>query len=249
MLARDIAQNRLYKDLAWLWPLVSVPEDYAKEAAFWKNVLRSRLGDGRHHLLELGVGGGNNLSHLTADFDATAVDLSPEMLEHCRKLNPSVDVHVGDMRSVRLDREFDAVIIHDAVSYLASVDDIRATMQTAWVHLRSGGVFVFSPDYVVETFSDNCVRHDVTTVGNTTLAYYEFDWQPDPAAHRVECLITYVIRQGEKLTVEHDRHVVGLFSRQVWLDELAAAGFAADTVDYPVHDDARQGYLFVGVKP
>ena len=108
----------MYGDLAELWPLISAPEDNAHEASYWRRALRSKLGPGRHSLLELGVGGGNNLSHLTDDFDATAVDLSPGMLVHSQRLNPSVEHHVGDMRTVRLGRKFDAVIAHGAIGYM-----------------------------------------------------------------------------------------------------------------------------------
>ncbi|MDH4033796.1 MAG: hypothetical protein OEV80_08355, partial [candidate division Zixibacteria bacterium] len=59
-----IAQPRMYTELAHLWTLVSAPSDYADEARHWRNVLYTKLGAGHHELLELGVGGGNNLSHI-----------------------------------------------------------------------------------------------------------------------------------------------------------------------------------------
>ena len=98
----DFQQNRLYGDLACLWPLVSPPDDYIEEGEVWVELIRSRLGPGRHSILELGTGGGNLLSQLTGEFDAEAVDLSEGMLEHSRKLNPGVTHHVADMRDVWL---------------------------------------------------------------------------------------------------------------------------------------------------
>ena len=80
-----IPLNRLYGDLAYLWPLFSPPEEYAEEAGFWRRLLRELAGPGRHRVLELGVGGGHNLSHLAGEFEATAVDLSPTMLELSRR--------------------------------------------------------------------------------------------------------------------------------------------------------------------
>ena len=111
-------ENRLYKDLAHLWPLLDPPEEYTEEASFWRQAIREKLGPGRHEVLELGVGGGHLLSHLTGDVQATAVDISPQMLAHSKALNPGVEHHLGDMRSVRLGRKFQAVLIHDAISYL-----------------------------------------------------------------------------------------------------------------------------------
>ncbi len=126
---QNIKQNRLYEDLVHLWPFLSPPEDYAEEAKHWREILRAKLGSGKHHILELGVGGGNNLSHLTGEFKATAVDISEGMLEHSRKLNPDVEHIVGDMRSVRLNRKFDAVIIHDAIGYMFTENDLLATFR------------------------------------------------------------------------------------------------------------------------
>lgn len=71
----------MYKELAKYWPLISNSADYAYPSTFWKKTLRELLGEGRHKILELGVGGGHNLSHLVSDFDAVAVDLSPDMIE------------------------------------------------------------------------------------------------------------------------------------------------------------------------
>src|SRR3990172_3701766 len=152
MESRDVPLNRLYDDLAYLWPLMSQPEEYAEEAAHWRANLREMLGPGRHEILELGVGGGHNLSHLTADFAAVAVDISEKMLAYSRKLNPSVEHHVGDMRTVRLGRKFKAVLIHDAVSHMLSENDLLAVFNTAAAHLDSDGILITTPDYFRETF-------------------------------------------------------------------------------------------------
>ena len=60
--------HRLYNDLAWLWPVISPPEEYADESGYWRRALWGKLGEGRHRILELGSGGGHNLSHLTRFF-------------------------------------------------------------------------------------------------------------------------------------------------------------------------------------
>ena len=55
------------------------------------------------------------------------------------------------MRTLRLGRTFDAVVVHDAIMYMTSEDDLRAAMATAFVHTRAGGAAVFQPDCVRET--------------------------------------------------------------------------------------------------
>src|SRR5690348_4916744 len=84
---------RLYRDLAWLWPILSPPDHYVDEAATLratfrqlKGRARTRTPKQRPRLLDLGAGGGHLLAHLARDFECTAADLSPAMLENCARL-------------------------------------------------------------------------------------------------------------------------------------------------------------------
>jgi len=62
----------MYDDLAYLWPLISPADKYAKVANDWKDALLENLGPEKRDVLELGVGGGHNLSHITSNFNVTA---------------------------------------------------------------------------------------------------------------------------------------------------------------------------------
>lgn len=84
----------------------------------------------------------------------TLVDLSDEMLDVSRRLNPECEHQQGDMRTIRLGREFDAVFIHDAIDYMADEADLRMAMETAFIHCRPGGLALFMPDDIRETFEE-----------------------------------------------------------------------------------------------
>ena len=56
------------------------------------------------------------------------------------------------MRTVRLGRAFDAVLVHDAVDYMTTEAELGQVIETAFVHCRPGGIAVFVPDHVAETF-------------------------------------------------------------------------------------------------
>ena len=229
-------------------PLISAPADYAREADLWRLALRETLGLGRHRLLELGVGGGNNLSHLTGEFDATAVDRSEAMLANSRRLNPRVAHVVGDMRTVRLGRTFDAVLIHDAISYLVSEEELRQTLATARAHLGPGGVFITAPDHYRETFRAGATAHAPASDGHTELTHVEYTYDPDPADTMVESLSLYILREdGGPARVEVDRHALGLFPLARWMALMAEAGFSVEQRPYDVHDDGREAWLLVGL--
>ena len=244
-------RRRLYSDLAYLWPLVSPPEDYAEEAGHWRDAVRARLGGGRHRILELGVGGGHNLSHLTADFEATGVDLSQEMLEHSRRLNPGVEHHVGDMRSVRLGKVFDAVLIHDAVAYMLTEDDLRAAFATARAHLRPGGLLLVAPDLVAESFVEGRVlRWDIpppARPGDPEVKVEERLTDPDPTDTTIESWITYTITERGRRRVETDLHITGLFPLATWVSLMEEAGFETEVLPLPGDGDGCGEHLFSGI--
>ena len=237
--------NRLYNDLAHLWPLMSPPEDYADEGACLLEELHKRLGPGRARILELGTGGGHLLHHIAADFDATAVDLSEAMLAHSRRLNPGVTHHAGDMRTVRLGETFDAVLIHDAIDYMTTEDDLRAAFATARAHLLPGGLLLTIPDDYVETFSSPRIWHQTQRKDDAELTFVEYSWDADPNDTQVETVYVYYIQEGGELRVEVDRHTTGLFPISTWERLLIECGFAPERIEYPYSEHDSATYLWI----
>jgi hypothetical protein len=147
------------------------------------------------------------------------------MLELSRSINPECEHVAGDMRSVRLDRTFDAVFIHDAIAYMTTEPDLRAAMQTAWAHCRHGGVALCVPDCTRERFRPHTDSggHDGP---DRALRYLEWSWDPDPVDTTDVTDFAYLLRDQEgTMSVEHDCHVLGLFARETWLRLLEEVGF------------------------
>ena len=238
---------KLYNELAYLWPVISPPETYAEEADHWRRAIRNKLGEDRLRLLELGVGGGHNLSHLTTDFEAAAVDISPRMLELSRRLNPTVDHHLGDMRTVRLGRKFDAVLVHDAIGYMLTEDDLRAALTTAKEHLRPGGLLLLAPDLVRESFYEGMVHRWTGAVGDVRVETEERMYVRDPADSVIESHFTYTITESGTVRTEHDIHLTGLFPIATWTRLLRETGFAAEVLPLPGNEGGYGDYLFSGV--
>jgi hypothetical protein len=70
----------LYRDLAEWFHLVTPPEHYADEAAFYREMIMQDSRRSVRAVLELGSGGGNNASYLKQHFQMTLVDLSGSTL-------------------------------------------------------------------------------------------------------------------------------------------------------------------------
>jgi SAM-dependent methyltransferase len=238
---------RLYGDLASWWPLISPPADYAAEAGFFATVLRSAPMP-VHDLLELGSGGGSNAFHLKASFGMTLVDLSAGMLGISRRLNPECEHLPGDMRTLRLDRSFDAVFIHDAVDYLLTEADLRRAMDTAYAHCRPGGIAMFVPDRTTESFQPGTDSGGSDGTDGRGARYLGWTWDPDPADSWVQTVYAFLLREaGQPVRVVHETHRLGVFSRYSWLRLLAEAGFEASSlVEQMTPGDAAPREIFVG---
>ncbi len=235
----------LYRDLASWFHLLTAPTDYEGEAAFYRKLAFEACDAPPRTLLELGAGGGNNASHYKAHFEATLVDLSPAMLAISRELNPECEHIEGDMRSLRLGRLFDVVLVHDAVMYLVTGEDLRACMATAFAHCRPGGVAIFAPDCTRESFKPG-TAHGGHDGDGRALRYLEWTWDPDPSDTQYTVDFAYLLREGEEVRVEHDRHIFGFFQRDDWLAWLREAGLD----DVSIHTrDEDEAEIFVARRP
>lgn len=228
--------HKLYDDLAWLWPLLSPPGDYVDEAAGVHALISERLGrvvtpDAEHDvtteatLLELGSGGGHMLLHLQAWYDVTGTDLSAAMLELSIALNPLVTHYQADMRTLRLEQLFDGVLIHDALGYMVTRDDLTQAITTANVHLKPGGVLLLLPDEITETFSDQQTATDSITAPDGREIALVSHAAHGPDENTYDLTMVFMIRDQGSVRVEEDRHRCGLFSRQTWRDVLKQCGF------------------------
>ena len=224
---------RLYGELAPWFHLLTHFSDYAAEATYYTRLIE-KAGDGRvQTLLELGSGGGNNASHMKARFECTLTDLSPEMLALSATLNPECEHVQGDMRILRLGRVFDAVFVHDAVMYMTTEEDVRATVETAAAHVRPGGVVLLVPDTIRETFSPSVDHGGHDGPDGRSLRYLEWTHALVPGSTTFEVDFAIMLREpGAQLRVVHDHHVYGVFPRDTWHRLIADAGL--ELVD--VHD-------------
>jgi hypothetical protein len=85
------------------------------------------------------------------------------------------------MRTIRLERQFDAVFIHDAVDYTTAEHDLRDALATAFAHCRPGGVAVLVPDCTAETFRPAGDHGGSDAADGRGVRHLEWTWDPDLA--------------------------------------------------------------------
>ena len=238
----------VYDELAEWWPVLSAPHEYEMEAKVYGDIIEGAARGPVSEILELGSGGGNNASHMKERFAMTLVDRSRAMLDVSKRLNPDCAHFEGDMRTVRLNRTFDAVFVHDAVMYLTELDSLGAAIETAYIHCRPGGVALFVPDDVRETFHPS-VDHGGHDAEGRSARYLEWVFDPDPTDTTFVAEYAYVLREGDKpARYLNERHTFGLFGIDEWVGLMEGVGFDTRVVKARLgEDELDETELFIGV--
>ncbi len=246
----DPANNRLYKDLAWLWPMWGDPAtEYAAYCEFLVPRMRRHARRELATLLNAGCGGGKNLFTLSKYFQATGLDLSQPMLAVAADLNPACELLQGDLRDYGFERLFDTIVIDDAISYMLTEQDLARAFHQAFRHLAPGGVLAVSVDATTENFQNRRTQafHSLPSAAfpDTEVTYITNDYLLSNGT--VSNTFIYLIRQHGELRVETDHHVCGLFPLQTWRSLLEQTGFQAHLESYAENGD--QYPTFFCLKP
>lgn len=236
---------KLYNELAVWWPLLSPPEDYAEEAAFFGQVIADAGLPPSPSLLELGCGGGSNAYYLKKMFaQVTLTDISPAMLAISQVLNPECEHLEADMRNAQLGRVFDVVFTHDAIDYMTTPQDLKRAMETAFIHCKPGGIALFVPDDVTESFQPS-TDSDGSDGKDRAARYIEWSYDPDETDNTYTVEYVYLLREGNgPVHVEHEQHLIGLFPHDEWIRMLQEAGFQAHSIR-----DVYERDIFLARKP
>lgn len=232
----------LYGELVPFYHLLDPLEDHADEGEAFGEVLRAAV-PGARSLLELGAGAGHGAHYVKAYFEQmTLCDISAPMLARSRVLNPECEHVESDMRTTKLGRTFDCVLIHDAIAYLATQDDLRATAVTMFEHLVPGGAALLIPDCVKETFKESHDDHAADD-GERSLRCISWSHDPDPTDEVHLTDFAFLLRENGEVRAVHDRHEFGLFTTETWLAVCRSAGFEVELISRPLPEEYRDsGY-------
>ena len=144
--------SQVFDAYARYYDLLYRDKDYAAEAEYVASQIRAHAPRATR-ILELGCGTGAHAEHLARmGYTVHGVDLSPTMLARAAArtaaLPPDTAARLsfglGDVRTVRTGETYDAVIsLFHVVSYQTADSDLAATFETAALHLRAAGLFLF----------------------------------------------------------------------------------------------------------
>ena len=244
-------ERKLYGYLAWTWPIISPVEEYVKETEYFSKLIRKNAKIKTKKLLHLGCGGGHNDYTFKKNFKLTSVDISEDMIKIAKELNPNVDYQYGDMRTIRMRENFDAVTILDSISYMGTAEDLKRAFSTAYYHLKPGGVFLTMAEKTYGQLKQSETFVSTHSRGNTEITFIENYYDPDPADTSFEATFIYLIRVNGQLEIRTDPHLCGIFKIETWHELLNETGFEIIQKSYTDVSGKRSETfpVFICIKP
>lgn len=161
-----MAQQGLYGKFAKYYDKIYDFKDYKMEAEVVSTLIKKHKSSDGNSLLDLGCGTAKHLQYLT-EYECTGVDLSEELLEIAKENVPHARFICADMRSFDTGEKYDVIIsLFSSIGYMTSIEDLRKMILKSFMHLKTGGVFIFEPWISPDLFSARITLNTVEEEGN-----------------------------------------------------------------------------------
>ncbi len=206
--------------------LYSTFKDFVAEAERVHELIQSRK-PGARTLLDVACGTGAHLEHLARRYEAEGLDLAPEMLAVARERLPEASLHEADMADFDLRRRFDAVVcLFSSIGYVRTQERLRAAIAAMARHLEPGGVLVVEPWFEPGGWRGPSGPYSVF-VDEPELKVARVNLSP-PAGETVVLEMHHVIGTPEGVESFVERHELGMFAQEHYLEAFRAAGLETE---------------------
>lgn len=154
------------------------------------------------------------------------LDVDPQMLAVARERLPEVTFHEADMAAFRLRRHFDAVIcMFSSIGYVRTPDRLAGAVAAMAGHLEPEGVLIVEPWITPDAWHD---RH----VGAIFVDQPELKIARINTSHRESAISVmdfhYLVGTPDGIDDFAEKHELGLFTIEQYLDAFRAAGLNAE---------------------
>jgi SAM-dependent methyltransferase len=122
---------------------------YAEAAGLFKSVVEPLIDNGRPRALEIGCGTGfyTNLLQALGISDYTGLDITSALFESLRASHPGFRFVHADITKVRLEDEYDLVVMIDVTEHIVT----RPALEAAIAHIKAcvaaGGYVIIGPQF------------------------------------------------------------------------------------------------------
>jgi SAM-dependent methyltransferase len=221
----------------------SIGKDYPAEARQVHRIIEAHLKGSGGSLLEVACGTGLHLAELQNFYQVEGLDLDPEMLAVAGQNLPGIPFHQADMVDFDLGRGFNALTcLFSSIGYVRTVPRLTQAVQSMSRHLLPGGVLLIEPWFTPDQWVPG--RLSTTHVNKPDLKITRMN--TSEVQGRLSFFVFhYLVGTLQGIDYFTERHELGLFTHEEYLDAFRQAGLAIQ------HDskglDGRG--LYIGLKP
>jgi ubiquinone/menaquinone biosynthesis C-methylase UbiE len=193
-------------------------------------------------LLDVCCGTGRHLESLRAFYDVEGLDINPELLEIAARRCPSIPFHQSNMTDFELGRTYDVVTcLFSSIGYAKSREGMEAAVLSMVRHLAPGGLLVVEPWLTPDAYWVGRITANFVNEPELKIAWmYTSELQGTVSIFD----INYLVGTPEGVSYFTEKHEIGLFTAQEYLEAFRNAGIA---VSYDPQGLFGRG-MYIGAK-
>ena len=232
----------MFHKSARFYDLIYGFKDYEKESAQIHALIQQHKRSEGNTLLDVACGTGAHIAFLNQQYVIEGLDLDDEMLNIARERFPNLTFHLADMCDFDLGRQFDIVTcLFSSIGYVGTVPRLNQAVACMEQHLLPGGVLILEPWIKPEFFTPGGVHARFVDEPDLKIARMN-DSEVEGSLSILN--FHYLVSTPEGVQYFTERHELGLFTHEQYLDAFSAAKLTV------IHDwpGLMNRGLYIGLK-
>lgn len=212
----------MYTRSAAFYDALYAQKDYAREAQIVHARIEEYCRSGGAALLDVACGTGHHLSFLRQYYTAQGMDISPDLLIVARQRCPDVTFYEGDMTRFDLGFQVDAVTcLFSSIGYVKTVERLGQAVRCMARHVKPGGVLLVEPWFAPDRWYPGTLHATYVDQPDLKIARMTISDLDDRVSVNE---MHYLVATPQGIDYFTERHELGLFVHQEYLDAFRAAG-------------------------
>jgi len=234
----------MYKELAKYYDLIYSWKNYEEEVERIKELIKDYKKSEGKRLLDVGCGTGKHLEYLKNDYSCVGMDLNDEMVAIAKQNIKEVKFIQADMVDFDLKSKFDIILcMFSSIGYVKTYSNLTRTIANFSNHLEQGGVIIIEPWFTKSTYRVG--YPGMTTYDGEDIKIARLNTTKIENELSVMEMHYLIVEKNEDVKYFVDRHELGLFEVEKFLDIMTTAGLKAEFLKDGL---MKERGLYIGIK-
>ena len=176
--------------------------------------------------LDVACGTGTHLELLRESYSVEGVDLEADMLAVARERLRGVPLHLGDMRTFNLGRQFDIVsCLFSSIGYMETVEDLVQALANMGGHVAPGGLLLVEPWLTPDAYQPGHLSKPLVASGDD---FHVVRMNDSRIRGRLSVMrFHYLVSRPGKVKHFTEDHALALYTNDEYRAAFEAAGLSA----------------------